>query len=36
LTVHSLDAIMQGDLEDVVTAIREFRRQEALQESRDG
>jgi peptide chain release factor 1 len=36
LTVHSLDAIMQGDLEDVVTAIREFRRQEVLQENRDG
>jgi len=35
LTVHSLDAIMQGDLEDVVAAIRESRRQEALQESRD-
>ena len=36
LTVHSLDAIMQGDLEDVVTAIREYRRQEALQENRGG
>ena len=36
LTVHSLDAIMQGDLEPVVTAIQEYRRQEALDASRDG
>jgi len=36
LTVHSLDAIMQGDLEPVVTAIQEYRRQEALDANRDG
>ncbi|MBU0741264.1 peptide chain release factor 1 [bacterium] len=36
LTVHSLDAIMQGELEAVVDAIREHRRQEALAESRGG
>ena len=34
LTVHSLDAIMQGDLEGVVEAIREHRRQEILDENR--
>jgi peptide chain release factor 1 len=34
LTVHSLDAIMQGDLDPVVNAIQEYRRQEALDASR--
>ncbi len=36
LTVHSLDAIMQGDLENVVEAIRDYRRREILEESRGG
>ena len=36
LTVHSLDAIMQGDLDPVVDAIQEHRRQEALDANRDG
>jgi len=36
LTVHSLDAIMQGELQEIVDAIREHRRQEALAESRGG
>ncbi len=36
LTVHSLDAIMQGELGEIVDAIREYRRQEALAESRGG
>jgi len=36
LTVHSLDAIMQGDLEPIVTAIQEHRRQECLNENREG
>jgi peptide chain release factor 1 len=36
LTVHNLDAIMQGDLDDVVDAIQDHRRQEALEESRGG
>ena len=34
LTVHSLDAIMQGDLEDIVTAIQEYRRAELLEDNR--
>ena len=34
LTVHSLDAIMQGDLDGVVAAIQEYRRNEALAASR--
>jgi len=36
LTVHSLDAIMQGELEVVVDAIRDHRQQEALSASRGG
>jgi peptide chain release factor 1 len=36
LTVHSLDAIMQGDLAPVVDAILEHRRQEALAATRGG
>ncbi|MEZ4388032.1 MAG: peptide chain release factor 1 [Candidatus Krumholzibacteriia bacterium] len=36
LTVHSLDAIMQGELDDVVNAIHEYRRNEALQAARGG
>jgi len=35
LTVHSLDAIMQGDLDEVIAAIQAYRREEALQASRD-
>jgi len=35
LTVHNLDAIMQGELDDVVDAIQEHRRNEALAASRD-
>jgi peptide chain release factor 1 len=35
LTVHSLDAIMQGELDPVVSAIQEHRRKEALDESRE-
>ena len=34
LTVHNLDAIMQGDLDGVVAAIQEHRRNEALAASR--
>ena len=34
LTVHSLEAIMQGDLDEVVQAIQDHRRQEALADSR--
>ncbi len=34
LTVHSLDAIMQGELDGVVAAIQEYRRNEALAASR--
>jgi peptide chain release factor 1 len=34
LTVHSLDAIMQGELDPVVDAIQEHRRQEALAATR--
>jgi peptide chain release factor 1 len=34
LTVHNLDAIMAGDLDGVVNAIREHRRQEALAAAR--
>jgi peptide chain release factor 1 len=34
LTLHSLDAIMQGDLDAVVAAIQEYRRNEALAASR--
>jgi peptide chain release factor 1 len=33
LTVHSLDAIMQGDIEEIVTAIQEYRRTEELANS---
>ena len=36
LTLHNLDAVMQGDLDDVVDAIQEHRRNEALQARRDG
>jgi peptide chain release factor 1 len=36
LTVHNLDAIMQGELDGVVAAIQEYRRNEALAASRDG
>ena len=36
LTVHSLDAIMQGDLDPIVNAIHEYRRQEALDANRRG
>jgi peptide chain release factor 1 len=35
LTVHNLEAIMQGDLDEVVEAIQEYRRNEALAASRD-
>ncbi|RKZ12827.1 peptide chain release factor 1 [bacterium] len=35
LTVHSLDAIMAGDLDDIVTAIQDHRRTEALAATRD-
>jgi peptide chain release factor 1 len=34
LTVHNLDAIMQGELDEVVAAIQEHRRNEALAASR--
>ena len=34
LTVHNLDAVMEGELDDIVEAIREYRRQEALAASR--
>ncbi|HOX26035.1 MAG TPA: peptide chain release factor 1 [Candidatus Krumholzibacteria bacterium] len=34
LTVHNLDAIMQGELDPVVAAIQEYRRNEALAASR--
>jgi len=34
LTVHSLDAIMAGDLDDVVAAIMAYRREEALAANR--
>jgi peptide chain release factor 1 len=34
LTVHSLDAIMAGDLDDVVSAILAYRREEALAATR--
>ena len=34
LTVHNLDAIMAGDLDEVVAAIRDHRRQEALAAAR--
>jgi peptide chain release factor 1 len=34
LTVHNLDAIMAGDLDEVVAAIRDHRRQEALAATR--
>ncbi len=34
LTVHNLEAIMQGDLDEVVQAIQDHRRQEALSDSR--
>jgi peptide chain release factor 1 len=30
LTVHNLDAIMAGELDDIVAAIQDHRRQEAL------
>jgi len=36
LTVHNLDAIMQGELDGVVAAIQEHRRNEALAASRNG
>jgi peptide chain release factor 1 len=34
LTVHNLDAIMEGELDDVVEAIQDYRRQEALASAR--
>ncbi len=34
LTMHNLDAVMEGDLDAIVEAIREHRRQEALAASR--
>ncbi len=34
LTVHNLDAIMQGELDEIVAAIQDHRRQEALAASR--
>ena len=36
LTVHSLDAIMAGDLDEVVEAILTYRREEALAATREG
>ena len=36
LTVHHLDAIMAGDLDDVVDAIHAYRREEALAATRKG
>jgi peptide chain release factor 1 len=36
LTVHNLDAIMQGELDRVVEAIQDHRRHVALEASRDG
>ena len=35
LTVHSLDAIMQGDIEGIITAIHDYRRAEELAGSGD-
>jgi peptide chain release factor 1 len=35
LTIHSLDAVMQGVLDPIVDAIQEHRRQEALDANRD-
>ncbi len=35
LTVHNLDAIMQGELDEVIAAIEAYRRQEALEASRE-
>jgi len=34
LTVHNLDAIMQGELDEIISAIQDHRRQEALAASR--
>ena len=36
LTVHNLDAIMSGELDEIVAAIQNHRRAEALAASRDG
>jgi len=36
LTVHNLDAIMEGELDPVVAAIQEYRRNEALAATRSG
>jgi len=36
LTIHSLDAVMQGELDPVVEALQEHRRQEILDASRQG
>ena len=36
LTVHNLDAIMQGELDEIVAALQAYRRDQALQASREG